>query len=419
VEVRVFSAAPSYEQFVFSISDLVSLEQALMHRLMYKNASKYIFKRGGIYYFIRRIPYDVRPFYESNRISKSLRTSSSVHAERLAKSLNHKLEDYWLGLRVQQIDVPKICLSNITDNSADNTCLLSEACELYIRLKSSGKDKVFVRTANRNTESVIRLLGNRPIGSYSSSDAAKFRDWLLDKGLSIKSVKRNFSSIRAIVNLSISELGLDCSNAFARTYFPEDNREKSRLPIPIENIRKIQQLCRDQDDDMRWLIALISDTGMRLGEAVGLHKDDFRINNDIPFIDLKPHPWRSLKTKGSQRHIPLVGASLWASKRVLEADCNSPYAFPRYFKNNLCNANSASNALNKWLHPHVPKGCVIHSFRHSLRDRLRAIECPSDIIDQIGGWKTAGVGQAYGNGFDLTITHKYLSKILDDSSDLY
>ena len=24
------------------------------------------------------------------------------------------------------------------------------------------------------------------------------------------------------------------------------------------------------DDDMRWLIALISDTGMRLGEAVGL-----------------------------------------------------------------------------------------------------------------------------------------------------
>ena len=52
-----------------------------MHRLIYKNASKYIFKRGGIYYFIRRIPYDVRPFYVSNRISKGLRTSSNVHEE--------------------------------------------------------------------------------------------------------------------------------------------------------------------------------------------------------------------------------------------------------------------------------------------------------------------------------------------------
>ncbi|MDA0357981.1 MAG: hypothetical protein O3C14_02595, partial [Proteobacteria bacterium] len=35
-------------------------------------------------------------------------------------------------------------------------------------------------------------------------------------------------------------------------------------------------------------------------------------------------------------------------------------------------------------------------FRHSLRDRLRAVECPSDIIDQIGGWQTAGVSQSYG-----------------------
>jgi len=28
-------------------------------------------------------------------------------------------------------------------------------------------------------------------------------------------------------------------------------------------------------------------------------------------------------------------------------------------------------------------------------DRLIVIECPSDIIDRIGGWLTAGVGQTY------------------------
>ena len=49
-------------------------------------------------------------------------------------------------------------------------------------------------------------------------------------------------------------------------------------------------------------------------------------------------------------------------------------------------------ALNKWLKPRVPAGCVIHSFCHSLRDRLRAIEYPADIIDAIGGWTTEGVG---------------------------
>jgi len=29
---------------------------------------------------------------------------------------------------------------------------------------------------------------------------------------------------------------------------------------------------------------------------------------------------------------------------------------------------------------------VVHSLRHSLRDRMREVEAPSDMIDQIGGW---------------------------------
>ena len=29
------------------------------------------------------------------------------------------------------------------------------------------------------------------------------------------------------------------------------------------------------------------------------------------------------------------------------------------------------------------------------------VKCPSDMIDQIGGWSTAGVGQSYGEGYGL------------------
>ena len=76
------------------------------------------------------------------------------------------------------------------------------------------------------------------------------------------------------------------------------------------------------------------------------------------------------------------------------------------------NANSASGALNKWLSDYVPNGCVIHSFRHSMHDRLRAVQCPSDMIDQIGGWKTAGVGQGYGEGFSLYPLERYLKLVL-------
>ena len=34
-------------------------------------------------------------------------------------------------------------------------------------------------------------------------------------------------------------------------------------------------------------------------------------------------------------------------------------------------------------------------FRHLMRDRLRAVECLCDIIDQRGGWVTEGIGQGY------------------------
>ena len=28
-----------------------------------------------------------------------------------------------------------------------------------------------------------------------------------------------------------------------------------------------------------------------------------------------------------------------------------------------------------------------------MRDRLRAVGCPAEVIDQIGGWTTSGIGQ--------------------------
>jgi integrase len=373
-----------------------------------KYAVNHVLLRDGVFYYVRRVPLDLAEQYSVKRLCFSLRTKSYKSAIHASKSVSQRLEDYWLGLRLQKIDIPALELVKSDDVSDDN-CLLSEARELYLRLKAGGKDKVFIRTATRNSDYVIKLLGDRPLGSYSSSEAAQFRDWCLQQGMTIRTVKRVFASIRAIVNIAITEHGYDCSNAFSKTFFPEEENVSKRKPIPIEDIRAIQAKCVEMDDDIRWLIALISDTGMRLGEAVGLLKEDIILEHDVPHVRLVPQPWRRLKTKGSQRDIPLVGASLWACTRLLQCHNDSVYAFPRYCNEKTANANSASGALNKWLQQYVPEGCVIHSFRHSMRDRLRAVCCPSDMIDQIGGWTTAGVGQAYGEGYRLEAKTKWMS----------
>jgi integrase len=255
---------------------------------------------------------------------------------------------------------------------------------------------------------VIEALGDKPINEYASSEAGKLRDTLLATGLAVASIKRMFGSIKAIINLAMAEHGIEGRNPFSSIYMPDGTQEE-RQPIPLDAIRRIQRDCIAIDDEMRWLLALISDTGMRLSEAAGLHRDDIILDVSIPYINLQPHSWRRLKTKGSARHIPLIGASLWAAKRIQQHD--SSYAFPRYCDGKICNANSASAALNKWMKPRLKDNAVVHSFRHSMRDRLRAVECPSDIIDQIGGWTTKGVGHAYGKGYTVDILAKWMRKI--------
>ena len=76
-----------------------------------------------------------------------------------------------------------------------------------------------------------------------------------------------YSTIRSVINLTINEEGIDCSNAFANTYMPDLDDSKQRRPISNEDIKSIQIECKKIDDEKRWLIALISDTGMRLSEA--------------------------------------------------------------------------------------------------------------------------------------------------------
>ena len=109
-----------------------------------------------------------------------------------------------MGLRLQNIDIPGIKLSHTAVSKVTEGHTITDALELYLRLKGRDKDKVFVRTATRNIEYVVDALGSRIIADYSSSDAAMFRDYLLTKNMTVRTVKRVFSSVRSIVNLPMA-----------------------------------------------------------------------------------------------------------------------------------------------------------------------------------------------------------------------
>ena len=98
----------------------------------------------------------------------------------------------------------------------------------------------------------------------------------------------------------MAEHGIEGRNPFASIFMPDEIPEE-RQPIALEAIRRIQRECMAVDDEMRWLLAIISDTGMRLSKAAGLHRDDIILDATNPYINLQPRSWRRLKTKGSAK----------------------------------------------------------------------------------------------------------------------
>ena len=376
-------------------------------------SNSYTFQKSGIWYFSRRIPQDLRRHYRTGRIAYSLRTKSIRDARVRAVSDAAKLDRHWHILRISSNDLPgKHLLTDavkepLAEASIDNHSFKA-AVAVYLRLKGNDRPSTFEATVRRSCGYLIDCCGMKGLKDYVRSDATKFRDYLFAKGLNGASVARIFGTVRAVINLALSEFGLSIINPFSNVYFDQSQGVKKRHPIKPEDIKKVQEECYKADDEKRWLIALIADTGMRLAEGAGLLKSDFIEHDGILCVNIRPHPWRSLKTASSERIIPLVGSAKWAAERILAQADGSQFAFPNYNDGQRTNANSASAALNKWLKIKIGPAYTIHGFRHSMRDRLRAVECPSDVIDQIGGWLTQGVGASYGEGYSVGVLQKWM-----------
>ena len=104
--------------------------------MVYQNSASYLWIKGETYYFNRRVPKDIQSYYSSSRIVICLKTSRRESALRAARSIAQRLEDYWMSLRLANIDIPAFHLlrRDPKDVSQNNCESLSEAKDLYLRL---------------------------------------------------------------------------------------------------------------------------------------------------------------------------------------------------------------------------------------------------------------------------------------------
>ncbi|PLY61380.1 Tyrosine recombinase XerC [Herbaspirillum sp. BH-1] len=440
---------------------------------------KHSFARGGVIYYQRAVPADLHERYGAKRLKISLETADVRIAARKIEALDKQFEAEWALLREAPQAAPKgvreqaeqllrtwgldaapaqndpIAQSLFHDHlddkrgryaNGDETvywnadgrkyltpveikaaqmlagsaqATLSDALELYLKVHPKRDQAKFAADARRSFQGLIDAVGDKPLSELTREDAHGYVSKQQEKGHKTATIRRNLNSIKAIVELYFREKEIHRQNPFSALPIPgEGSDSKKRRPFSNIELRELVARCRQIDDDIRWLIAMLADTGARLAEITGLVLEDIVLDGDIPHVVIQPHPWRSLKNKDSERKVPLVGAALWAARRVVEtASEGQKFAFPRYASLEGTKATHASNTIADWIRSISVEGRKMdhtaHELRHTVADRLRDVQCPEDIRYAIGGWALQEVGAKYGTGYGLSVKAEWLSKIIE------
>ena len=120
----------------------------------------FLWQKRGTYYFVRRVPKDIQHHYKTSRLVICLRTKRRDAALKASRSMPLKLEDYWMTLRLTQLDIPGLHLIRTSPASSNpSSKTLSDALEVYVELKGRNKGTVFKRSALSVNMDIAYLFG--------------------------------------------------------------------------------------------------------------------------------------------------------------------------------------------------------------------------------------------------------------------
>ena len=296
--------------------------------------------------------------------------------------------------------------------------LLSDALKHYLENRKKTPSAKFIRDNTSYVGRVTAAVGDLPLTDYRREHAHKVRDQMLSTGMTTGTARRALNAISAIFNHGLREFDLGGNaNPFESVPIAGEGEDaKGREPFTPDELKAVKAACELKDDDIRHIVALQADTGARIAEIVGLRFEDVVLDEAVPYIHIRAYEslGRTLKNTNSARRVPLVGLALWGARRAVEAAQKHDergWLFPRYAADGDVKATHASNTINKWLRQALKIDKTTHSFRHTMRDRLRAVEAPEEVQDAIGGWKSQGsIGRSYGQGYVLSQLRGWLEK---------
>ncbi|MDB4254932.1 tyrosine-type recombinase/integrase [bacterium] len=319
----------------------------------------------------------------------------------LAREIAGKLsEDIVTQIYTGRLKQPALTLQKaLGEYQAYKTEDAGESRELELRVARALKDL----GAAIGTQRVAQT----PLNEITRADANALRDYLLER-MKPSSVHRYITVVRAAVNYVVTEHSLNIPNVFNGLRIKGASASiDDRLPISDQDLAMARPNF-DDDAVANALFITLTDTGARLSEITGLVVQDVDLQERS--ITIRPNGVRTLKTKGSQRTLPLSERALELLQEHRRGKGDTQPIFPEYARPR--GRDAASAMLMKRLRRSIAdKKLTMHSLRHRMKDKLRNTGCPEAISLAILGHSTNAVAANYGSGYALEVMREHMERV--------
>jgi integrase len=293
------------------------------------------------------------------------------------------------GIKFDEAFIAELLANYLRNKPTTNEPTVSTAFQIYMRERTGRKGQRFVADATRNCNYFISQFGDMPLRDLRHMHGAQFRDAQLAKGLNPVSVRKQFATLNAMLNVSFKYLDIDRLSPFRGLYIEGEGETKRYMrTITPELLQQVKAMLLKSRTQYKLVALLQLNTGFRLSEPMFALRKDLVLDHEIPHLWIRRNELSDRKTKSSIRAVPLVGASYDAAVELnnISRWYDSPWLVPQYARENG-NA-SCSAIINKYLKDLEFRS---HMFRHALVDRLKACnDVPTRLAESITGHSSGG-----------------------------
>ena len=293
------------------------------------------------------------------------------------------------GIKFDEAFIAELLANYLKNKPTTNEPTVSTAFQIYMRERTGRKGQRFVADATRNCNYFISQFGDMPLRDLRHMHGAQFRDAQLAKGLNPVSVRKQFATLNAMLNVSFKYLDIDRLSPFRGLYIEGEGETKRYMrTITPELLQQVKAMLLKSRAQYKLVALLQLNTGFRLSEPMFALRKDLVLDHEIPHLWIRRNELSDRKTKSSIRAVPLVGASYDAAVELnnISRWYDSQWLVPQYARENG-NA-SCSAIINKYLRDLEFRS---HMFRHALVDRLKACnDVPTRLAESITGHSSGG-----------------------------